>query len=50
VITLSGFSSKNPLRKMGDINIYVQSDEYRIVETIHVIILHYLTDTVKDEY
>lgn len=49
VITLSGFSSKNALRQIGDINIYVQSDEYGIVETAHETILHYLTDTVKNE-
>jgi D-sedoheptulose 7-phosphate isomerase len=49
VITLSGFSHDNPLRRMGDINIYVQSDEYGIVETAHATILHYITDAVKHE-
>lgn len=49
VITLSGFSPDNPLRQLGDINIYVQSDEYGIVETAHATILHYITDVVKHE-
>src|SRR5205814_8667740 len=32
VITLSGFSGTNPLRKEGEINFYVPSDSYGIVE------------------
>ncbi len=49
VVTLSGFSPENPLRQMGDINIYVESDEYGIVETAHTTILHYITDRIKHE-
>ena len=49
VITFSGFSPDNPLRLMGDINFYVRSDEYGIVETAHAIILHCITDIVKHE-
>lgn len=47
IITLSGFLPNNPLRQMGDINIYVPSGEYGVVETAHGTILHYLTDCVK---
>lgn len=35
IITLSGFKSRNPLRKKGNLNFYVPSDNYRIVESIH---------------
>lgn len=49
VITFSGFRSENPLRLLGDINFYVPSCEYGIVETAHATILHYITDMVKNE-
>jgi D-sedoheptulose 7-phosphate isomerase len=35
VITISGFSSDNPLRKLGDLNLWVDSTEYNIVEMTH---------------
>ena len=35
LITLSGFSKENPLKKMGDINLWVDSSEYNIVESVH---------------
>ncbi len=35
VITLTGFSSNNPLRGLGDINLWVDSNEYNIVEMTH---------------
>ena len=44
VITLSGFSPDNSLRKMGDINFYVSSNEYGYVELIHSILAHYISD------
>ncbi len=46
VITLSGFAPDNPLRKVGNINFYVPSDNYGIVETAHLSILHALLDRV----
>lgn len=39
VITLSGFEKDNELRETGDVNFYVNDDNYRIVETAHQIIL-----------
>ncbi|MCF7835527.1 MAG: SIS domain-containing protein [Candidatus Marinimicrobia bacterium] len=39
-ITLSGFKKDNPLRKLGDINFYVPSDSYRLVESAHDFIIH----------
>ena len=33
--TLSGFDATNPLRQCGDVNLWLDSDNYNIVETIH---------------
>jgi D-sedoheptulose 7-phosphate isomerase len=33
--TLSGFSKDNELRTLGDINLWVDSSKYNIVETVH---------------
>ena len=35
VITLSGFDSENPLREAGDINLWVDSQSYNVVEMTH---------------
>ena len=35
LITLSGFSEDNKLRHMGDVNLWVDSKQYNIVETVH---------------
>jgi phosphoheptose isomerase len=35
VVTLSGFTAENPLRKLGDINFWIDSKAYNIVETAH---------------
>ena len=40
VITLSGFEPDNGLRKMGDVNYYVPSKNYGVVEITHLAILH----------
>ena len=34
-ITLSGFMDNNPLRKLGDINLWVDSKSFNVVETTH---------------
>jgi D-sedoheptulose 7-phosphate isomerase len=34
-ITVSGFLFDNPLRKLGDLNPWVDSTEYNIVEMTH---------------
>lgn len=46
VITLSGFKSENPLRKLGDINFYVPNNSYGPVEIIHHSICHCILDTI----
>ena len=50
VVTLSGFSSENPLRVLGDYNCYIDSFEYGIVELAHQIILHNVLDYFMDRY
>jgi D-sedoheptulose 7-phosphate isomerase len=50
IITLSGFKSNNPLRKLGDINFYLPIREYGYVEIIHQSLLHCLVDIIiKDK-
>ncbi|MCB1134729.1 MAG: SIS domain-containing protein [Chlamydiia bacterium] len=45
VITLSGFSPKNTLRQIGDLNFFVPSMSYGMVELSHSILCHFLTDS-----
>lgn len=35
VVTLSGFDPSNPLRALGDLNLWVNSRAYNVVETTH---------------
>jgi D-sedoheptulose 7-phosphate isomerase len=44
VITMSGFSPANELRKLGGLNFYVPADSYGSVELAHSILGHFLTD------
>ena len=44
VVTLSGFSSENKLRSMGDVNFYVPSKFYGFVELVHTSICHAILD------
>jgi len=47
VITLSGFGEDNPLRSMGDLNIWLDSTSYGLVEIGHLFYLHYLSEHLK---
>ena len=44
IITFSGFSKNNPLRKLGDMNFWVESNDYNQVENIHQYMLLMITD------
>ena len=44
VITMSGFTSDNPLRKTGRLNFYVPSDSYGYVEISHLTLCHCILD------
>ena len=48
VATLSGFSPNNPLREKGDVNLWVGSTEYNIVEMVHNIWLLSVVDYIID--
>ena len=44
VVTLSGFAADNPLRALGDINIWLDSTDYGFVEIGHQFVLHNVAD------
>lgn len=44
VLTLSGFDTDNPLRRMGDVNLYAPNGEYGFVEITHLALLHAILD------
>ncbi len=44
IVTFSGFSPENPLRKLGNINFYVPSNHYGFVELAHQILIHCILD------
>jgi len=44
VVTLSGFAADNPLRKAGDINLWVASSNYNTVENTHQVWLLAISD------
>ena len=44
ILTLSGFAPDNPLRGMGDVNLYVGSNVYGFVEITHMALLHAVLD------
>ena len=44
LITLSGFNSINPLSKLGDVNIHINSQNYNFIEMSHHIILLSIVD------
>ena len=48
VVTFSGFKKENALREIGDINFFIPSLEYGIVECSHATLCHYLTDKLGE--
>jgi len=46
IITFSGFDSNNPLRGGGDLNFWVPSTSYGVVQIAHEIILHSAIDRI----
>jgi D-sedoheptulose 7-phosphate isomerase len=46
VITLSAMKAENPLRREGELNLYVPVQTYGMAETCHAAILHYWIDKV----
>ena len=48
IITLSGFKSDNPLRNLGDVNFWCNSEAYNVVEMTHHIWLLAIVDYIID--
>jgi len=46
VITFSGFSKDNPLRKEGELNFWANSKAFGYVELIHNLLIHYINDAI----
>jgi D-sedoheptulose 7-phosphate isomerase len=44
VATFSGFREDNELRRAGDVNFYVRSDQYGFVEVAHLALCHAILD------
>lgn len=44
IVSLSGFSFRNPLRNKGDVNFYLPSSSYGAVEITHLAICHAVVD------
>ena len=49
IMTLTGFDPTNPLRKMGDINFWVDSSHYNTVEMTHQIWLLSMVDFIAEQ-
>jgi len=52
VVTFSGFSSNNPLKQIGDLNFWLPSKAYNIIENTHSIWITTVVDMIlgKAEY
>lgn len=48
VLTLSGFSEENQIRRLGDYNIHVPVNHYGKVESIHNLILQQIVDIILE--
>jgi D-sedoheptulose 7-phosphate isomerase len=44
IITLSGFKKENPLREQGGLNLWIDREDYGLVETAHFFLLHTIVD------
>jgi D-sedoheptulose 7-phosphate isomerase len=47
LITLTGFNKNNPLKKLGNINLWVNSNLYNFVEVAHLQVLAYIVDMLS---
>jgi D-sedoheptulose 7-phosphate isomerase len=46
-VTLSGFKRDNPLRVLGDVNFWLDSSDYGMVEIGHQFVLHNIADRIR---
>ena len=47
---MTGFEPTNPLRELGDLNFYLESSDYGLVETGHFFLLHTIIDSWNFEH
>lgn len=47
-ITLTGFNQKNSLKKLGNINIWINSNIYNFIENSHQLLLLSITDSLSN--
>ena len=47
IVTFTGFSQNNPLKKYGKLNFWVNSNAYNIIEMTHHIWLLAVVDNIK---
>lgn len=50
LVTLTGFGMDNPLRRMGTLNYWLDSDAYGMVEIGHLFLLHHVADLLAMEW
>ena len=48
IITFTGFRADNKAKTLGDINVYVPSFQYGIVESLHNLILQQIVDLIME--
>jgi D-sedoheptulose 7-phosphate isomerase len=48
IVTFSGFSAQNELRKMGNVNLWIDSSKYNIIEIVHQTWLLSIIDFIID--
>lgn len=48
IITLTGFHPDNQSKQLGDFNVYVPSEKYGIVESIHNLMLRQAVDLIME--
>ncbi|MBR3601195.1 MAG: SIS domain-containing protein [Lachnospiraceae bacterium] len=48
VITLTGFRSDNKVKQLGNVNIYIPSEKYGYVESIHNLMLQQIVDMILE--
>ena len=49
IITLTGFKQNNPLRKLGNINFWINSKKFNFVENSHQLLLLSLVDATENK-
>tara|TARA_B100000989_G_scaffold298054_1_gene285879 strand:+ start:1306 stop:1845 length:540 start_codon:yes stop_codon:yes gene_type:complete len=49
LITLTGLNKSNPLKNYGKINFFVNSNNYNVVESIHLVILLSIVERLIDQ-